>query len=61
MDNTNVVLNLHDSSFSLAQCTGLKTGEPFRFITRFDVVDTCFESEDILDEVHDLVQTPLEG
>jgi len=35
--------------------------EPFRFIARFDVDDACFELEDILDEVHHLDETPLEG
>jgi len=27
----------------------------------FNVVDTCFKSEDTLNEVHDLAETPLEG
>ena len=36
-------------------------GEPFGFDARFDVSDACFKSEDILDEVHDLDETPLEG
>jgi len=35
--------------------------EAFGFIDRFTVVDACFESEDNLDEVHDLDETPLEG
>jgi len=36
-------------------------GEPFRGVARFSVVHTCFELEDILDEVHNLDKTPLEG
>jgi len=36
-------------------------GEPFGFVARFDVADACFKSEGILDKVHDLVETPLEG
>jgi len=59
-DNTDVVLTLQDSSFPLAQCTGLGEGDPFRFDARFDFVDAYFESEDIFDKVHDLVETPLE-
>jgi len=61
MDNTNVVLILHDSFFSLAQCMGFEACKPFGFESRFDVADACFKSEDILDEVHDLDNTPLEG
>ena len=60
-DSTNVVLTLPDSSFPLAQCTGLEVGEPFRFDARFDVSDPCFKSEDILDEVYNLDKTLLEG
>ena len=60
-DNTEVVLTLHDSSFPLAQCTGPEAGDPFEGVTRFSVVDTFFELKDILDEVHDLVEMPLEG
>jgi len=36
-------------------------GEPFRFITSFDVANTCFKAKDSLEEVYDLVETPLEG
>ena len=36
-------------------------GEPFGVVARFSVVDACFESEDTLDVVHNLVNTPLEG
>jgi len=54
-------LILHDSSFPLAQCTRLDAGEPFGVVARFDVVDACFKSEDILDEVHDLDKTLFEG
>jgi len=32
----------------------------FGVIAKSSVVDACFESEDIFDEVHDLVETPLE-
>jgi len=60
-DNTDVVLSLHDSSFPLAQCMELEMGKPYRIVARFDVGDACFKSEDILDEVHDLDETPLEG
>jgi len=61
MDNTDVVLSLHNSSFTFTQCTGLEAGEPFGFDARFDVSYACFKSEDILDEVHDLDKTLLEG
>ena len=40
---------------------GLEVGEPFRFITKFGVANVCFKSKDILDEVHDLDKTHLEG
>jgi len=59
-DNTNVVLSVLGSSLPLAQCTELEEGDPFGFDGRFDVVDTCFELEDIFDKVHDLVKTLLE-
>ena len=36
-------------------------GEPFGFDARFDVSDACFKFENILDEVHDLDKTLLEG
>jgi len=39
---------------------GLEVDESFGFINRFIVADTCFESEDTLDEVYDLDETPLE-
>ena len=61
MDNTNVVLSLHDSSFPLAQCTRLKASEPFRFVTKFVVDQTCCELEDTFDTMHDLVEIPFEG
>ena len=54
-------MTFHDSSFSLAQCIRLKVGEPLGFVAGFDVADACFKSEDILDEVHDLVEMPLVG
>jgi len=54
-------LTLPDSSFPLAQCTGLEVGEPFGFIAKFGVANVCFKSEDILDKVHDLEKTTLEG
>ena len=60
-DNTDVVINLPDSSFPLAQCTWLEINKPFRVIARFNVVCACFKSKDTLDEVHDLVRTPLKG
>jgi len=60
-ENTDVVLSLPNSSFPLAQCTGLDMGEPFEFDARLDVSDACFKSEDILDKVHDLNKTALEG
>jgi len=56
--NADFVLTLHDSSHPLAQCTELKVGEPFAIIAKPSVVDVCFESEDIFDEVHDLVEAP---
>jgi len=61
MDNTNVVLTLPESSFTLARCTGLRLDEPFRSVSRFSVLNTCFELENTLDEVYDLVGTSLEG
>jgi len=39
---------------------GLKMGEHFGLVARFDVTDACFKSEDILDEVHDLDKTYLQ-
>ena len=35
--------------------------EPFGRVARFDIVDACFKSEDILDEVLVINETPLEG
>jgi len=61
MDNTDVVLTLPDSSFPLAQRTGLEEGDLIGFDARFDFIDACFESEDIFHKVHDLGETPLEG
>ena len=40
---------------------GARVCEPFGFVARFSVVDVCFESEDTLDVLHNLVNTPLEG
>jgi len=60
-DNTDDVLTLHDSSFPLAQCMGLETGEPFGGVARFSVADVCFKLKDIFDEVHDLAEAPLKG
>jgi len=59
-DNTDVILCLPDSSFPLALCMGLEPCDPFGFDSRIDFADTCFESEDIFDKVHDLLETPLE-
>jgi len=39
----------------------LKAGGPFGLVARFIVVNACFESEDTLEEVHDLAKTPLKG
>ena len=61
MDSTDVVLALPDSSLPLAHCMGLETGEPFGVVDRFNVVDACFEPEDTLDELYNLVETPLKG
>ena len=61
MGNTDVVVTLPDLSFPLAQCTGLEIGEHFGVVARPSVLDACFESEDILDELHDLVETSLMG
>jgi len=36
-------------------------GEPFGEVVRFNVTNACFKLEDILDEMHDLDETPLEG
>jgi len=59
MDNNDVVLTLPDSFFPLAKCICLEVREPIGAVTRF--VNACFESEDTFDDVHDLVETPLEG
>jgi len=40
---------------------GLKAGKLFGFVARFNVVDACFKLVDILDEVHHLDKTHLEG
>ena len=61
MDNTKVVLTLHDSSFPLTQLTRLEVGGPFGGIARFSVVDACFKSKDVFHKVHDALETPLEG
>jgi len=60
-DSIDIILTLPNSSFPLPQCTRLEIGKPFGVVSRFSIVDTCFESEDILDEVHALAATPLEG
>ena len=36
-------------------------GESFGVVARFSITDACFELEDTFEEVHDLVETPLEG
>ena len=59
MDNTKVVLTLHDSSFPLAKCTGLEVGEPFGVVARFSFTNACFQSGDAFDEVHDLDEAPF--
>ena len=56
-----MVLTLPYSSFPLAQYMGLEVGEAFGGIARFSVADGCFESEEILDEVHALDKTPSFG
>jgi len=61
IDNTEIVPTLNGLSFPLASCMGLGEGDPFGFDARPDVADACFNWEDILDEVHDLDKTPLEG
>ena len=61
MDNTNVLLTLLYSFIPLAQCVGLEMGEPFGIVAGSSVIDACFGSEDTLDEMHDLVEIPLEG
>ena len=40
---------------------GLNVGEPFWVVAEIDVVNAYFESEDILVEVHDLVETHFGG
>jgi len=40
---------------------GLKVDKPFGVVVRFSVTDACFELEDTFEEVHNLVETPLEG
>jgi len=59
-DNADVVLTLLDSTFPLAQCTGLDVGDSFVVDARFSVLNACCESENILDEMHDLNKTPLD-
>jgi len=50
-----------NSSSPLAQCTGIKVGEPFGLVSRFGINNACCGLEDSFDEVHHLVDTPLEG
>ena len=50
-----------NSSFPLAQCTGLEVGGPFGLIAKFDVGDSYCALEETLDVVHNLLNTPLGG
>jgi len=52
---------LHDSLFPLAQCMALRWVSLLGVVAKFSVTDACFGSEDTFDEVHDQVETPLEG
>jgi len=36
-------------------------GEAFRVVVGFSVIDACFESKDIFNEVHNLAEAPLKG
>jgi len=60
-DNPDVVLTLPDSSFPLADYMGLEVGEPFGLVTKFSAMNACFELEDTLNQVHNLIKTPFEG
>jgi len=60
-DNADVDLILPHSSFPLAQCMGLEVEEPFGGVARFSIVDACFRSENTLEELHYLIETPLDG
>ena len=59
MENTKLVLTLHDSSFPLAKCMGLEVGELFGVVATFSFTNACFEPGDTFDEVHDLDETPF--
>ena len=50
-----------DSSLPLAQCTGLKVGEPFGLVARFGMNNACYGLETPFEEARNLVDTPLEG
>ena len=40
---------------------GVRGGEPFGYAARLSGVNACEESKDIFDEMHNLVDTPLDG
>ena len=50
-----------NSSLPLAQCMELEVGEPFGLVANFDMNNTCCGLETPFEEVHNLVDTPLEG
>jgi len=50
-----------DSSLPLAQCTGLKVGEPFGLVAKFGMNNACCGLKTPFVELHHLVDTPLEG
>ena len=52
---------LSDSSLSLTQCTGFEEGESFGLGAGFGMTNALCGLGDIVEEVHNLVYTPLEG
>ena len=50
-----------ESSLPLTQCTGFKVGEPFGLVARFVMNNAYCGLETPFEELHHLVETPLEG
>jgi len=50
-----------DSSLPLTQSMGFDVGEPFGLAASFGMDNACCGLETSFDEVHNLVDTPLEG
>jgi len=50
-----------DSSLPLTQCMELEVDEPFGLVARIGINNACCGLKTSFDEVHNLVDTPLEG